>query len=1207
MTITRHIGLRLIIEGIEVPVIGVQTSAELMSPAVASVSVPYTQEAFNLLPRTLGHIFYYDDIKALSGRTFKTPDGDTYTRVVAEDFVDVSNPNRWKLLFTGELIGYSYSKTSDSRVIRLIFMDFTTYWDATKLYFSTKTTGNRAFKQEVFMGAVIGEKGRKKLDSSAKLLQILRTRPSTMPTLQGLLGGLVHLLETATGVYASTQSTRKFRGLSDFLSQAELRLKLTRTLGINPNDTSSAIITGDKEFAHYLRRAIKSMRSTASYGDLLRMMLDRTHHVYTPVLCPPYIPKGAKAKYFKLVPVAAKGSEKARAAASSLSGKSNALKEALDARQKEVSDRVSKSVIASNPANQDNAENPAVVPGQQTVDAFKFRVQEDGTIVADSEAQVAWKDTYVNRIDTSQAAAAEVQRTLELTIDDVTSADLNRIRQAADLYRKALDVTREELMGQASQPDPATNDKLPLHKRQAWLKAARLEKKARDLLKGLFRPKYKKVESEVTLSDRLILTLFHPRIWMCPPPVCNVFFPEDYRLFRVGRRFMQEPTRYMMFGLRRNGRRDHAQVYFAPNTDIITGNLKVKDVAKAAGQSISFLFPHEKFTGIIPSINGVGQVAALTKLNKQTEKAEPGQAFTSFGSKNPALSRAAHSNFFDVRYRPRTGSLAGPFNPRPVNGLPALVLDPRNDGRDLTNKPWLRGTHHLGFINSMTHSINQGGADTSISFSHLRPYNEGLSIFGTYEPQVKIIKKIPLGGGTKVPGNYYAEILGWRTVTRRIDGQVVILNAPIIGMGGVVGRSGAQVTVGLKLQNAQLNVGKRTQSGLESRAGDSDVGNPGILFSATSPPLLQQEVLDDAGEFASAMYRITAIFNKSKVSTASDLTAPTIGADGFVDGYQVRPAFVWMNPSALGAVKVSVHKITNTTGRFKTLDFSFYFEQIARPPWYDASYLNQNIGKEFYAPLLGCGAITDPNLLVDLAALTPEDVPGGEITGVVDPDRINSDGNTTPLTKEQFSSIVTNIKNEVDNNDTVISKAMEEDPTGFSEVEVETADGEKITIPVQVLGGTSTHEATEVIARAYDSINRVSNPVDKDKFIRDYGNRAFATIVDILGYGYRTGDMDFRKAGNNDAGVLGTRFAELFEQYDPNGEFTRERPEDALEGFHSSAFGPFQNLDLLPVEPLADEYTGTVRSLNKDVDPRKERYDRAKQYRDSVRNLTTQE
>ena len=74
----------------------------------------------------------------------------------------------------------------------------------------------------------------------------------------------------------------------------------------------------------------------------------------------------------------------------------------------------------------------------------------------------------------------------------------------------------------------------------------------------------------------------------------------------------------MLFGLKRSGRQNWQEIYFAPNTDIITGGLKQADVAKAAQHSVSFLFPHELYTGIIPVISGVGNVPALTKLNKAT-------------------------------------------------------------------------------------------------------------------------------------------------------------------------------------------------------------------------------------------------------------------------------------------------------------------------------------------------------------------------------------------------------------------------------------------------------------------------------------------------------------------------------------------------------------------------------------------------------------
>lgn len=38
--------------------------------------------------------------------------------------------------------------------------------------------------------------------------------------------------------------------------------------------------------------------------------------------------------------------------------------------------------------------------------------------------------------------------------------------------------------------------------------------------------------------------IFKPNIYMCPPPACNVFYPDEYSSFQFSRNFLQEPTRF---------------------------------------------------------------------------------------------------------------------------------------------------------------------------------------------------------------------------------------------------------------------------------------------------------------------------------------------------------------------------------------------------------------------------------------------------------------------------------------------------------------------------------------------------------------------------------------------------------------------------------------------------------------------------------------
>ena len=1177
MTITRFLGLRLFLEGIEVPVVSATVTARLLGPANAQIVVPPDDSITEFLPRTLVHLFYY------GGPNMQSEDGeDTTLGEAAKD------PNNWHLAFCGEVVGYQAMKGVLSRQVVLNCMDLTTYWDAVRMYFGTKTVGSRQFRQAIYMGSVVASKGAKKVDTSGALLRLLRTRPTTMPTLQGLLGGCVSLLESATGVFASTQSLKKFRGISDFLSQAELRLKLTKQLGINPNDTSSGILTNDPEFRRYIRRVVKSSQSTSSYGNLLRHILTRMHHVYSTVICPPYIPSGATAKYRKLVPIRSKISGKGKKSLTELEQNLDKLYEAVEARHKEVNKRVS------------TKGSPGALDDALVEDAFVSTTDFMGA-VRDTEGHEAWTSKYRDVVPTSTklteakineeyAELPDAERTalvdagkyysnaITIVQEIMTPIEGNNWEDFDPVYDKAGNLVAaarkdgNEILG----PTAVTNEgKLyPYHKKPNFLAASAEIEKARAALKKRARPKWKTVSGEIRLTDRLITTLFHPNIWMCPPPKCNVLFPDSYREFQFQRQFLQEPTRYMLFGLKRNGRQNWQEVYFAPNTDIITGGMQKQDVSKAAQQSISFLFPHEKYSGIIPTINGVGSVAALTKINREVEKISPGGATAHKRVKSPALSRAAHSGFFNDRYASRNLSFTGPLSPQLVCGLPILLLDPQLATSPDSPTPDLGGTHYLGFLSQLTHSFSQQGAITTGFVTYARPYNESLELFGTKDAKVKVTKEV--GPNAKLAGTYWAEVLGYVSLKRTVGNTPQTYSVPIVGMMGVRGRTGKHVNLGLKKQNKKIQIfwKKTHHSGY-------DVDWPdGFRPERTTTGLIA--------------YEITPVFSESRQTSA---VVPTPGATGrinrdqWIDGYHYAPKLPWMSATALGAVEVEVRRKTKSDKKPKVVDYSFSFEQVARPPWVDKSYLNQNIGNEYYQQLLGCGALTDPTLIAELSKQKVTKVEG--IGTLEDGVSLTSD---RVLTTAQQDAIRKELDMET-KGPALLDELLDDETGEFKKaaLQIETKDGETFRIPAEIVGGDSIKDAVDSLASTYTNLVAETETAYRDvnSFIHKFTDRKFASMVDIFGYGWKSGALLFNEGQD---GVVGTRYVMPLPEYDPGGEFTREQ-DNAREGFHSSAFGDIANLDLLPHESLADAYGGEPRDINPAADPRAERYSRVLAYR----------
>ena len=305
----RQLGLRLFMEGVECDITSVKVSCGVNQAASAVVTIPAVDEAHRLLPRTLVHIFYFDSRYELG--TDQAVDGNTVIygaqarymdpaqaaeakkKGTAAMLTDKNDWHNWKLLFAGEVLGYSFRKVGGRREVVLACSDFTSYWDNCRLYWGKrKSSVFNSYKTAIFSGATQLYRGKSKVDGHNDLNRLLQKKPSAMPNVPGLLGGIFSVLESATGCF-SPDDKKRFRGCNDFLSQAEIRLKLTRQIGASEKDDTSAAFTNSKSFKRYLRKLSKSVGHTATFMQFTNMLMGKIYHVWNSQVAPAYIEEGA--------------------------------------------------------------------------------------------------------------------------------------------------------------------------------------------------------------------------------------------------------------------------------------------------------------------------------------------------------------------------------------------------------------------------------------------------------------------------------------------------------------------------------------------------------------------------------------------------------------------------------------------------------------------------------------------------------------------------------------------------------------------------------------------------------------------------------------------------------------------------------------------------------------------------------------------------
>ena len=208
---------------------------------------------------------------------------------IGEEEQGEEEDRRWKLFFCGEVTGYQFQKSSQSRSIILHCLDPSVYWDTCYQYKvnSSSLTGNG---QAAFVGAGTTLFDEFFESSTSILVGILRRNSVSRPELTGLLSGVVHLLERVGGVYRN----RGFKGVNDFFSLAELRLHLIDMIAASERDETSRRLAGRRAFNRFMRREGGRLGKIASFREMLSMINGFIFHDVFPNPMAMYVPSGER-------------------------------------------------------------------------------------------------------------------------------------------------------------------------------------------------------------------------------------------------------------------------------------------------------------------------------------------------------------------------------------------------------------------------------------------------------------------------------------------------------------------------------------------------------------------------------------------------------------------------------------------------------------------------------------------------------------------------------------------------------------------------------------------------------------------------------------------------------------------------------------------------------------------------------------------------
>lgn len=655
------LSLRLFLEGVEVPIISAQVVIQPDRPAAAALQIVPLDSALNLLPRTLVHVFYLQSIP------FDDYDEDTGAAYVKQAYnFDVEDKN-YRLLFAGEIIGYNFAKTTNSRQLVLQCMDMSSYWDACYQWFAdySRQGSGLTDKSHTFVGAGSGL-----FDNIAGhqwvIGQLLQTKPRTpeYKKINGLLGGIIHLLEAVGGVRPRGTTFRGYSGANPFFTVAELRYNLLGMIGAVEKDKTSVQIYAAKAFQAWLRSGMTSLGNLMSFRDIINHVNRYIFHNIYPN------PSARFAPGIKNVTWTDTGSVY------------------TDTADGQTAEGLIKSCLGK------------IVIAKGLSDLGKI-VHSSAVIRANIARIAAMADTCLIDI-----------RSARVLIEGSQTDDKSRVIPQLFNAEAKIQILDRVL------PSPGRGGFGDVINANAALMEIEED------LKALLNPSKKRPKQSRTTIEgaHLYSQLLLPEAFFVPPPRCNVLFPDQYYSFGYNRNFMREVTRlscHSGLGLLagRRGAKLLSRHYFAPSVRGADG----RTLAAAVGQGANILLPHEVHSGIVPKFEWVTQGHRWGVKAAQTSGQN--DQFYQAG-KVGYVQRLAHFQFYQHRWMARTMNVEALFNPMMVVGFPALIIDKGAPPPDQLDElePGDLPTQYLGKVVSLTHNANQSGGTTSVSLSHCRTH-----------------------------------------------------------------------------------------------------------------------------------------------------------------------------------------------------------------------------------------------------------------------------------------------------------------------------------------------------------------------------------------------------------------------------------------------------------------------------------------------------
>lgn len=639
---------------------------------------------------------------------------------VKNDLITNAELKRYKLLFVGELMQMQFTKSPMSRAAVLQCQDLSNYWDYAFQFNNTDIFGPGM--KAMFSGGSTNLFTDFLSDPGSQVVGILFKPPTRYPNMQGLLGGIIHLLEAMGGSY---YYGNKYAGQNVFFSLAELRLRITQMITAYDKDSTVKKLLGGG-YDSLFGRSIGNLGEQASYRKIISMLTGVIFHEVYGQPCPLYEP-------------AAAGSQDGyvRKSIRDLGGVGDLAftADTVGAGLAEVRRLFTAFSDEAPPKVDSNAVDTAKAIG---LDTNKYKQAVARQVVKRRTTELSkQKLTLQNyqRACTKAGSSAKMMSNeyKRLGIPDVAEM-CTRVAANFTLANNNI-IAGINLLSNIS---VATKDS-PIQQR--FFQALQT---AEEALAVIGREEGAVTNKKDAKPASLKQQIFRPDVWFSAPIRCNVLFPSHIMQMSYSNNFMAAPTRLMLKTNDEFFGEDELfdKFYFAPKVP----GLKGQDANLWKVLLKNDIFDHELYTGIIPVFEKMGEFNIFAARTGLQDGKQP---------KVGLAQRSANFLYFKYRFASRQLSITSRFNPYIACGFPGLVIDKHVDlggikrfndqlaaqGVPTRDASAMLGRHFLASFTQVTHNISQMEGTTTIECSYARTTNERTEFLGAIQDRVEVLKK----------------------------------------------------------------------------------------------------------------------------------------------------------------------------------------------------------------------------------------------------------------------------------------------------------------------------------------------------------------------------------------------------------------------------------------------------------------------------------